>query len=222
MNAPELRLSRIREGLPYPAWRHLGRQRRQLRAGHCPRDQGRGLPFRQGRERKGAHRAARVPRRDLARLRAGHRRGMLLRLPGAWPLRAGRRPPLQPEQAGARSLCAGAFRRADLEPGVVRLQGGRPAGRSFLRRARQRAVHAEVRGGRPGLRLEAGEGVAAGAVGSRHRLRDARARLYQAASESPREPARHLRRHGGQGGHRLHQVARRHLGRAAAGPHLHQ
>ena len=212
-----------REGRPaVPARRHLGRQGGQLRPVLGPRDQGRGLPLRSRGKRDRAHRAARVPRRDLPRLRARHRGRNVLRLPRARSLRARRRPPLQPEQAGARSLRARAFRRAEMGSRRLRLQGRRSAGRSRVRRARQRAVHAEVRGGRPGLQLEAREGLAPGAVGNHDHLRDARARVHQAASQGAGEPARHLRRPRDEGSHRVRQVARRHLGRAAAGAHLHQ
>ena len=63
--------ARVREGLPHPLRRHLGRQGRQFRAVLGPRDQGRALPVRRsGRARDRAHRAARIHRRDLARLRA--------------------------------------------------------------------------------------------------------------------------------------------------------
>ena len=167
MNAPELRLSRVREGLPYPrgaTWDGKGVNFALFSANATKVEVC--LFDRDGKETR-THRAARVPRRDLARLCAGHRPGHVLRLPRARALRAGRRPPLQPEQAGARSLCARAVRRAEVGSRALRLQGRRPAGRSVVRRARQRALHAEVRGGRPGLRLEAREGVAAGAVGPR-------------------------------------------------------
>ena len=78
------------------------------------------------------------------------------------------------------------------DPAVFGYKIGDEQARPDLRRARQRAVHAEVRGRRPGLRLEAREGVAAGALGPHHHLRDARARLHQAASRRAREAARHV------------------------------
>ncbi len=59
-------------------------------------------------------------------------------------------------------------------------------------------------------------------VGPHHHLRGARAGLHQAASRGAAEAARHLCRTRHAGGHRLHQVARRHLDRTAADPYLHQ
>ena len=93
------------------AGRDLGRQGRQFRAvlGACRK--GRSVPVRPlGQSRGSAHRAARIHRRGLALLSAGGASGAALRLSGLRPLRAGRRPPLQPEQAAARSVRAGAVR----------------------------------------------------------------------------------------------------------------
>ena len=160
MNAPELKIgASCEEGLPYPrgaTWDGKGvnfalvlraRDARSSCACSTP-------PARPRTER------IELPEyRDeiwhgyVPDMRPGHR----LRLPRARPVRARRGPPLQSEQAAARSLCARPHRRAEVGPGGLRLQGRRPAGRPLVRRARQRALHAEVRGGRPGLRLEARE-----------------------------------------------------------------
>ena len=60
-----------------------------------------------------------------------------------------------PEQAAARSLRARASSASSKwDPALLRLHDRRRRRRSVVRRARQRAVHAEVRGRRPGLRLE--------------------------------------------------------------------
>ncbi len=112
---------------PEPPRRQLGRPRRQLRALLGERRARRALPLRRPRAaRARAHRAARVHRRDLARLPAGRAPGPALRLSRLRPLRAGARPPLQPPQAAARSLCQGAARRAALERRALRLPDRAP------------------------------------------------------------------------------------------------
>ena len=131
------------------------------------------------------------------------------------------RPPLQPEQAAARSLCARACRSLKWDPGRVRLQDGNRR-RPDLRRARQRAVHAEMRGGRSGFRLERRSRPAKRALGPDRHLRNPRQGFYQKAPGHPGKPARHLCRLRLQAGGRLSEIARRHLGRTAADPHLHQ
>ena len=98
-----------------------------------------------------------------------------------------------------------------------RLDGRRPE----LRRARQRAVHAEVPGDRSGVHLGP-RAPARGAMGPHHHLRDPRARLHQAASGGAGASARHVLRSGAQGGGGLHPHPRRHLGGTAADPRLRQ
>ena len=68
------------------------------------------------------------------------------------------------------------------DPAVFGYTGRRSGGRSFFRRARQRALHAEVRGGRSEFRLDKERHGASGAVGPDHHLRDACERLHQAAT----------------------------------------
>ena len=81
------------------------------------------------------------------------------------------------------------------DPAVLRLHDRRERRRPHLRRARQRAVRAEVRRGRSELRLARRAEPAAGAVGPHHRLRDARARLSPSCIPAvPEQSARHLRR----------------------------
>ena len=115
-------LARLKEGLPHPLGATWDGKGTNFALFSAQRDQGRGLPVR-SEDRRGdrAHRAARIHRPGLARLSARRRAGQLLRLPRARPLRAGGRPPLQSEQAAARSLCARPCRRADLGSGGVRL-----------------------------------------------------------------------------------------------------
>ena len=107
------------------------------------------------------------------------------------PYAARCRPSLQSEQAAARPLCARPCRQPDVESGRVRLQDG-DRRRSHLRRARQRAVHAEMRRGRSRFRLAGGHAAAERALGRDHRLRDPRQGLYQEASRRAGTPARHL------------------------------
>ena len=64
--------------------------------------------------------------------------------------------------------------------------------RSRIRRARQRAVHAQMRGRRLGVRVERTV-YAARRVGSGGAVRDPRARVYEAASASSGSAARHVR-----------------------------
>ena len=63
-----------------------------------------------------------------------------LRLSRSWALRAGRRTPLQSEQAADRSLCEAAGRRVAVGPRAVRLPARSSRQGPILRRARQRAV----------------------------------------------------------------------------------
>ena len=151
-----------------------------------------------------------------------HRAVHRLRLSRARTVRAGRGASLQPEQAAARSVRARAHRRADLESGLLRLHHRRRRRRPVVRQARQRALRPEVRRRRSELRLARRAEPPSGAVGPHRALRDARARLHQAASRRAGASARHLRGPRLGGGDRLHQVARRDERRAAAGPHVRQ
>ena len=126
-----------------------------------------------------------------------------------------------PEQAAARSLCPRPCRLAEMESGRVRLQDGNRR-RPDLRRTRQRALHAQMRGRRPGFRLARRSRPAERAVGPDHRLRSARQGFHQAASRRCRETARHLCRPRQPADGRLPQVTGRHVGRAAADPYLRQ
>ena len=181
--APNMRrTSRVREGLPYPlgaTWDGLGVNFALFSANAtkvelCLFDE-------DGRAGAGAHRAAGIHGRGLARLPAGCAARHGLRLPGARSLRARGGPPLQPEQAPARSLRQAARRRAALGPGAVRLHDRIARCRPLLRRARQRALHAEMPRRRPGLHLGT-RAPAADPVGAHDHLRDACARLHHAAS----------------------------------------
>ena len=76
-----------------------------------------------------------------------------LRLPRSRALRAGRRAPVQSEQAADRSLRQAARRPAAMGTGAVWLPTGPSRQGQVLRRARQRAVDAEVPRHRPRLHL---------------------------------------------------------------------
>ena len=112
------------------------------------------------------------------------------RVHGPYDPKGGHR--FNPKQARARPLRQGDRRQADLEPGRLRLQDG-DGRRHDLRRARQRQVHAEGAGDRSGLHLGR-RPPAAHPVRSVADLRDARARLHQAASACAGAAARHLPR----------------------------
>ena len=127
-----------------------------------------------------------------------------------------------PEQAAARSLCARPCRRADMESGRVRLQDGNRR-RPDLRRARQRALHAEMRRRRSRFRL-AGRG-AAGSPCPWDQTIVYETHVKGFTKKHPGVPEKLRGTYAGFGtpaGGRLYQVARRHLGRAAAGPYLRQ
>ncbi len=108
------------------------------------------MPVRSRRQaRDGAHRAAGVYRRGLARVRARAGSGTALRLSRARSLRAGGRASLQSAQAAGRPLRAPPARRRAVEPGALRLRRERrPRCGLGVQRCRQRAVHAQVRGHR--------------------------------------------------------------------------
>ncbi len=204
------------------AWRDMERTRRQFRAVLRPRHQGRALPVRRRRQdRAGAHRAARIHRRGFPCVRAGPGAGRRVRLPRARALRARARPPLQSQQAAARPLCKGPCRRTRLGARNLRLHARLARRRPVVRRARQRAVRAEMQGGRFDVLLDPSGPPRRGA-GSRHRLRSACARLHENASGPARAAARHLRRLCPPTRDRLHPRARRDDGRTAAGAYLRQ
>ena len=201
------------------ARRHAAGRRRQFRAVLGPRHQGRGLHLRRSR------RARRSPASSLPEYTdevwhgfvPGLKRRRALRLPRPRAVRARARPPLQPEQAAARPLCQGLHGRAEVGRRAVRLHRRPPGRRPELRRARQRALRAQVRGRRLALRVEAAD-ARARALGPDGVLRDPRARLHDAPSGGARAPARHLRRPGARRGAAPHPRARRHQRRAAADP----
>ena len=141
------------------------------------------------------------------------------RVHGPYDPRNGHR--FNPQQAAARPLRQGLCRRAALGQLPVRLHDRLARRGSEFRPARQRALHAEMPCDRS--RLHLGPRTAARrAVGPHYPLRNARARLHQAASRGARRAARHLLRPRPQGSGRLHPLTRRHVGRTAAGPRLRQ
>ena len=109
-----------------------------------------------GKQELERHRTAGIHRRGLARLSAGGAARHGLRLSRAWTLRAGCRPSLQSQQAADRSLREAACRLADLGAGTVRLHARFARQGHVLRRARQRALDAEMPRHRPGLHLGSG------------------------------------------------------------------
>ena len=100
--------------------------------------------------------------------------GPALRLSRARPLRAGARPPLQPQQAAARSLCQAARRAAGLERCAFRLSHRQRARGPVVRPPRQRARHAEGRRGRRDLHLGPPRDPPQHPLGRHHHLRGAR------------------------------------------------
>ena len=159
-------------------------------------------------------------RRGLARLSAERARRADLRLSRLRPLRAAARPSLQSAQAAARSLCAAPRRRAALVRCAVRLSRELAARRPLLRPPRQRAGHAEgawsattASTGRddrppnvPWSDTVIYEAHVRGLTMLRHDLAPNERGTFAALAR----PARH----------RSPAAARRHRGRAAAGPRL--
>ena len=212
----------LAEGPPYPLGATVGRAGVNFAAVLGPCDQGRALPVRRRRRdaRSSASNCPSTPTRSGTATCPSLGRGTVYgyRVHGPYEPDAG--PSLQSEQAAARSLrasstsasCAGAR-----SCSATRI--GHADDDLTLRRARQRALRAEV----PASSIRAftwgARPRAADAVGAHHHLRDARARLHQAPSRGARAAARHLRRpRACARGARLHPLARRHRGRAAADP----
>ncbi len=166
-----------------------------------------------------AHRIARVHRRDLARLPARRPPGADLRLPGARSLRAGCRPPLQSQQIAPRSLRQAVGRPPALVRGVVRLHHRLGRRRPQLRRARQRALRAQVEGHRSGLHLgRAPAGTRP--LGPHGDLRSPPARPQHAPSTGPGGGSRDLRRADERRPAGAHPPTRGDQRRAAADPRL--
>ena len=182
----------------------LGRQGRQLRALLGERREGGALPLRRGRApRAPPHHAAGVHRRDLARLPARRPPGPALRLPRLRPVRSEARPPLQPEQAAARSLREGAATAPSAGATRTSATGSATAAEDLSFDRRNNAPgHAEVRGRR--RRLHLGRRPAAAHVpwDETVALRAARAGLHDAPPGRAAADARHLRGPGGAGGDR--------------------
>ena len=144
----------------------------------------------------------------------GRRPGLGVRLSRARPLRARAGPSLQSEQAADRSLRARARRQLQVGPRLLRLHDRRRRRRSLLRRARQRAVRAEGR--RRRFRLRLARHTAPRVPWDRTIFYETHVRGYtQAAPGRAGAASRHVRGARDAASHRLHQVARRHLGRAA-------
>ncbi len=133
-----------------------------------------------GRKEMRRYHAARMHRRNLARLPAQRASRHRLRLSRAWPVSAAERASLQSAQAVARPVCAQAGRAVSLVRCAVQLPRAFEPARPVHRPARFGAGHAEMRRDRRGLRLVARQ-AAERAVGRNRHLRNARARRVDAA-----------------------------------------
>ena len=134
------------------------------------------------------------------------------------PLRARAGPPLQRQQAAARSLCQAARRPAGLERCAFRLPHRQRARGSVVRPPRQCARHAQGRRGRRDLQLGPPRDPAEHSLGRHHHLRGPRQGPDAEARRRAAEFARHLWRPRLAGDDRAFQAARRHHDRAAADP----
>ena len=178
-----------------------------------------------GEREAAAHRAARIHRRNLARLcRRASAPGTIYgyRVHGPYEPEAGHR--FNPQQAAARSLRARAHRRAEMGSGVLRLS--RSAPRATISRFDERdsapfmpkcvVVDPDFdwQGRGPGGRASRG---------TTRSLYETHVRGYTKLHPAvPEGLARHVCGPRHARGHRVHQVARRDVRRAAAGSHLHQ
>ena len=203
--------------LAVPARRHLRRRGHELRAS-SPRSPSASSCACS--TRTAPRRASTLPERTafvLARLPARRRPGPALRLPRARAVGPGARPALQPRQAAARPLRQGDRGRGRLGRGGVRLPLRRPRRRRERRSTARRSCRKSVVV-RPVLRLGR-RPAAAHAAGTRRSSTRPTSRASRSATRtSPRScaaptPGSPTRRRSSY----LHG-ARRHRGRAAAGP----
>ena len=187
---------RIHEGLPHPlgaTWDGLGVNFALFSA---QRDQGRALPVRRGgRARDRAHRAARIHRRGLARLPARTR----ARAPSTATACTGRTSPRRGIASIRTSCCSTPMRKAHVgelkwEPERVRLHDRRA--RTTTCRSTSATARRSCRSAGSSIPPSPGRATSApgDSVGAHDRLRDARARLHQAASARARGAARHRSR----------------------------
>ena len=113
------------------------------------------------------------------------------------PYRAGCRPPLQSQQAPDRSLCQAAGRRScSWGPELFGYKLGSCRQGHVLRRARQRAAHAEMPRDRPGVHLGTRTRKPEISVGAHDFLRNACQGLHKASSAGAGSRSRHLCRPG--------------------------
>ena len=151
--------------------RKLGRAGHQFRVVLRQRAKGRTLPVRQpGPSRTRTHRTARAQRGRLARLSQRRFARTTLRLPRSRALRARARPPLQSQQAAARSLCAADCRAAGMERRAFRLSHRQRPRRPLVRPARQCPRHAQGGRGRRDLQLGPPRNPSANPLGRHHHL----------------------------------------------------
>ncbi len=214
--------SRVTEGLPHPLGATWDGPRRQLRAVLRQRHQGRALPVRRRRrERARADRAAGIHRRGLARLPAGcAARAPSTAIASTAPTSRSR------ATASTRTSCCSTPTPRRI---VGELTGTRRCsatrwrrGRPDLRRARQRAVHAEMRASstRRSPGATTGRRTCRGTTPSS--TKPTCAASPSCTPACPRQLRGTFRGLATPEVIELHQVARRHRGRAAAGPHVRQ
>ncbi len=203
----------------------MGRPGHQLRPVLGQRHQGGGLPVRRER-RQGdgiGSRCPNTPTRCFTAISPAYGPGMFYgyRVHGPYEPTAGHR--FNPNKLLLDPYARAHAGQLDLESGGVRLQDGERR-RPDLRRARQRAVHAEMRGGRSRLRLAGRSRQRLGSPRDRtDHLRDPRQGLHQAApGRAPKSCVAPMPASARSRDRRYHQGARRHFGRAVADPHLHQ
>ena len=183
-------------GSALSAGRHLGRQRNEFRPLFGKRRQGRIVPLRFGRRHAGDRAASRCREQtdmvwhgylpDIAARAA-------LRLPRAWPYEPAKGHRFNPNKLLLDPYAKAIARETKWADELWGYKVGDPAGRSFVRRSRQRRLRPAGGRARRGLHLGR-RPAAANPLAQDADLRTAREGLHQAASRSARETARHLRR----------------------------
>ena len=221
MNAPKLKLATIKEGLPYPKGRDWDGEGVNFALFSAHATRGGAVPVRRvrpGRDR--AHRAARIPRRDLARLRARPASRHHLRLPRPRALQARRGHRFNPNK-----LLLDPYARAHIgelkwDPAVFGYKMGEED-TTFDERDSAPFMPKSVVVD-PDFKWHR-ERVWRVVPWDRTIVYETHVRGFTKLHPAvPRARARHLLRPRVRRRHRLHEVARRDDGRAAADPHLHQ
>ena len=182
---PFARRARVWPGTPYPLGATWDGRGRQLRAVLAPTRQGRALPVRRAAAgaSSSASRCPNTPTRSGTATCRTSRPGTLYGYRVHGPYEPEARPPLQPEQAAARPLCAGASSAScSWNDALFGYTIGAQRRGPVLRRARQRAASCRSAASIDPAFTWGDDRPPRTPWDEHDHLRDARARLHQAAS----------------------------------------